>query len=135
MPVADIQEQILHRRKRARPAEGSRELLRAEYPHHVWAIDFQFAKAIDGHTFKFLNVVDEFSRFWLETRVNSCCQPVVMIDTIEDLVKLYPPFILLCMDNGPEFGPHALQAWRKRSRSSIATLSQVHPCWIPVWNP
>ena len=53
------------RRQRSRPTGGGRELLRSEYPHHVWAIDFQFDQTIDGRTLKFLNVIDEFSRVCL----------------------------------------------------------------------
>jgi len=39
-----------------------RELLRAEYPHHVSAIDFQFGQTMDGRALKFLNVIDGYSR-------------------------------------------------------------------------
>jgi len=41
------------KRKRSRPAGGGRKLLRSEYPHHVWAIDFQFDQTMDGRTLKF----------------------------------------------------------------------------------
>ena len=34
-----------------------------------------------------------------------------MIDTIEELLKLYPPPTHLRMDNGPEFIANALQEW------------------------
>jgi hypothetical protein len=57
------------RRKRCRPADGSRELLRTNYPHHVWAIDFQFDQTMDGRTLKFLNILDEYSRVFLTNRV------------------------------------------------------------------
>ena len=77
------------KRKRSRPTGGGRELLRSEYPHHVWAIDFQFDQTMDGRMLKFLNV----------------------IDTIEDLLKLYPAPTYLRMDNGTEFIAHALQEW------------------------
>ena len=60
-----LQRPLPLKRKRGRPTDGSRELLRAEYPHHVWAIDFQFDQTIDGRTLKFLNVIDEFSRVCL----------------------------------------------------------------------
>ena len=46
-----------------------RELLRAEYSHHVWAIDFQFDQTMDGRTLKFHNVINEYSRLCLEIRV------------------------------------------------------------------
>ena len=57
-----LQRPLPRKRKRATPTDGSRELLRADYPHHVWAIDFQFDQTMDGRTLKFLNVIDEFSR-------------------------------------------------------------------------
>jgi hypothetical protein len=53
-----LQRPLPRKRKRGRPTDGSRELLRAEYPHHVWAIDFQFDQTMDGRTLKFLNVID-----------------------------------------------------------------------------
>jgi transposase InsO family protein len=96
-----LQRPLPRRRKRSRPASGSRELLRAQYPHHVWAIDFQFDQTIDGRTLKFLNVVDEFSRVCLAIRVGRRCQSVDVIDTIEELLRLYPPPTHLRMDNGP----------------------------------
>ena len=61
------------RRKRSRQTGSGRELLRAEYPHHVWAIDFQFDQTMDGSTLKFLNVIDEFSRVSLVIRVGRRC--------------------------------------------------------------
>ena len=69
-----LQRPLPRRRKRSRPADGSRELLRAEYPHHVWAIDFQFDQTMDGRMLKFLNVIDEFSRVCLAIRVGRRCK-------------------------------------------------------------
>ena len=71
------------KRKRSRPAGGGRKLLRSEYPHHVWAIDFQFDQTMDGRTLKFLNVIDEFSRVCLAIRLGRRCKAVDVIDTIE----------------------------------------------------
>ena len=68
VPVTAIDEQKLRRRKRSRPPGGKRELLRAEYPHHVWAIDFQFDQTMDGRALKYLNVIDEYSRLCLAIR-------------------------------------------------------------------
>ena len=41
------QRPLPRKQKRSRPADGSRELLRAEYPHHLWAIDSQFDQTMD----------------------------------------------------------------------------------------
>ena len=73
------------RRKRSRPPGGKRELLRAEYPHHVWAIDFQFDQTMDGRTLKSLNVIDEYSSLCLAIRVGRRCRAAEVIDTNEEL--------------------------------------------------
>ena len=39
-----LQRPISRKRKRARPADGSVRRHRAEHPHQVWAMDFQFAE-------------------------------------------------------------------------------------------
>ncbi len=74
----------------------------------MWAIDFQFDQTIDGRALKFLNVIDEFSRVCLAIRVGRRCEAVDEIDTIKELLKLYPPPIQLRMNNGPEFIAQAL---------------------------
>lgn len=99
------------RRKRSCSPGCKRELLRTEYPHHVWAIDFQFDQTTDGRTLKFLNVIDEYSLPALTIRVGSRCRAGEVIDTIEELLKLYLPPTHLRMDNGPEFIANALQEW------------------------
>jgi hypothetical protein len=47
-----LQHPLPCRRKRSRPADGSRELLMAEYPHHVWALDHQFDQTMNGRGLK-----------------------------------------------------------------------------------
>jgi putative transposase len=51
------------RRKRQRLGESTvpADRLRAQRPDHVWAIDFQWDQTSDGHNFKLLHVVDEFT--------------------------------------------------------------------------
>ena len=106
-----LQRPLPRKRKRSRPADGSGELLRAEYPHHVWAIDFQFDQTMDGRRLKFLNIVDEYSRLCLAIRVGRRCKAVDVIDAIEELFKQHPTPTHLRMDNGPEFIAHSLREW------------------------
>jgi putative transposase len=75
---------------------------------------------MDGRTLKLLNVINEFSRFYLAIRVGRRCHAVDVIDTIEELLKLYPPPTHLRMDNGPEFIAHALQEWCTDNGSATA---------------
>ena len=60
-----LQRPTPRKRKRARPADGSVRRHRAEHPHQVWAMDFQFDATADGRRLKFLNVIDEHSRLCL----------------------------------------------------------------------
>ena len=101
--------------------------MRSEYPHHVWAIDFQFDQTMDGRTLKFLNVIDEFSRVCLAIRVGRRCKAVDVIDTVEELLKLYPAPTHLRMDNGPEFIAHALQEWCTGNGSATAYIPPGSP--------
>lgn len=98
-----LQRPLLRKRKRACPADGSRELLRAEYPQHVWAIDFQFDQTIDGRRLRFLNILDEYSCFCLAIHVGRRCKAVDVIDAIEGLLGQYPAPTHLRMDSSPEF--------------------------------
>jgi hypothetical protein len=45
----------------------------------------------------------------LAIRVGRRCKAVDVIDTIEELLRLFPAPTYLRMDNGPEFIAHALQ--------------------------
>ena len=105
-----------------------RQRKRSEDLHHIWKIDFQFDQTMDGRTLKFLNVIDEFSRVYLAIRVGRRCKAVDVIDTIEELLKLYPPpTYLQGMDNGPEFIAHALQEWCTGNGSATASLPPGSP--------
>ena len=122
-----LQRPLPRKQKRSRPAEGSRGLLRAEYPHHVWAIDFQFDQTMDGRRLKLLNIVDEYSRTCLAIRVGRRCKAIDVIDSIEELLKQYPAPTHLRMDNGPEFIAHALQEWCTGSGSGAEYIPPGSP--------
>lgn len=116
-----------HQRKRSRRSGGGRELFRSEYPHHVWAINFQFDQTMDGRMLKFLNVIDEYSRVCLAIRVGRHCRAFDVIYTIEELLKLYPAPTNLRMDNDPEFIAHALQEWCTGNGSATSYIPPGSP--------
>jgi transposase InsO family protein len=118
-----LQRPLPRQRKRSRPTDGSRELLRAECLHHVWAIGFQVDQTMDGRRLKFLNPIAAFSRVCLAIRVGRRFRAVDVIDTIEELLKLSPPPTHLRMDNGPEFIAHALQERYTGSGSGTAYIA------------
>jgi putative transposase len=91
------------KRKRARPADGSLLRHRAEHPHQVWTMDFQFNATADGRRLKFLNVIDEHSHLCLAIRMDRRCKAKDVVTVLEELTT----------DNGPEFNC-CVEAWRLR---------------------
>jgi putative transposase len=77
-------------RKRARPADGSARRQRAEHPHQVRAMEFQFDAKADGRRLKFLNVIDEHSRLCLAIPLGKRCKAkdlVVVLDKLSSLLR------------------------------------------------
>lgn len=77
--------------------------LRAERPNHVWALDFQFDKTVDGRVLKLLQVVDEHTREALAIEVErriDADHTVRGLDRIVARDGRRPE--LVRMDNGPE---------------------------------
>lgn len=53
-------------------------------PHQVWAKDFQFDAPADGCRLKFLNVINEHSRFCLTIRVVRPCKVKDVVAVLEE---------------------------------------------------
>jgi hypothetical protein len=66
---------------------------------------------MDGRTLKFLSVIDEYSRLSLAIRVGRCSRVAEVIDTIEELLKLYPPPSHRGWTTARNSSPNALQEW------------------------
>jgi putative transposase len=96
-------------RKRRRRDGGNAELLRAERPNQVWALDFQFDETADRRRLKSLHVVDEHTREALAMRVGRTCTADQVVDVLADLVAVRGAPEHLRMDNGPEMIAWALR--------------------------
>jgi putative transposase len=117
------------RRKRQRLGESTvpADRLRAEWPGHVWAIDFQFDQAVNGRAIKLLNIVDEFTREALAMHVATS---ITADDTVRVLDRLArergAPAHVRC-DNGPELTAHALSDWCRFSKAETAFIEPGAP--------
>lgn len=49
-------------RRAVRRGKSTTPLIKAEHPHHVWSIDFQYDATRDGRVLKFVSMIDEFTR-------------------------------------------------------------------------
>jgi putative transposase len=121
------------RRKRQRLGESTvpADRLRAEWPGHVWAIDFQFDQAVNGRAIKLLNIVDEFTREALAMEVATS---ITADDTVGVLDRLTrergAPAHVRC-DNGPELTAHALRDWCRFSKAETAFIDPGAPWQNP----
>jgi len=106
-----LQRPTPRKRKRARPADGSVRRHRAEHPHQVWAMDFQFDATADGRRLKFLNVIDEHSCLCLAIRVGRRCKGKDVVAVLEELTSVYTAPAFTRSDNGPEFTAQDLRDW------------------------
>jgi len=109
-------------RKRARSADGSVRRNRAEHPHKVWAMDFQFDATANGRRLKFLNVIGKHSRLCLPIRVGRRYKAKDVVMVLEALTSVYPAPTYIRSDNGPEFIAHALKRWCKNSGTNTAYI-------------
>ena len=114
------------KRKRRRP-EGGGELLRAERPNHVWALDFQFDETADHRRLKLLNIVDEHTREALDMRVGRSCDADQVVAVIEGLVAERGAPQHLRMDNGPEMIAWALRDWCRLAGTATAYIEPGSP--------
>jgi transposase InsO family protein len=124
-----LQRPTPRKRKRARPADGSVRRHRAEHPHQVWAMDFQFDATADGRRLKFLNVIDEYSRLCLAIRVGRRCKAKDVVAVLEELTSLYPAPKFIRSDNGPEFIAHALRSWCEASDTTTTAYIEPGSPW------
>jgi putative transposase len=91
--------------------DGSCIRLRPEHKDHVWSYDFMVERTNDGRAFKILNILDEYTRESLSTKVN---RKITSQHVIDELFNLFifrgiPEHIR--SDNGPEFTARAVRKW------------------------
>jgi len=94
--------------------DGSCIRLRPEHKDHVWSYDFMVERTTDGRAFRVLNIIDEFTRESLSSKVN---RKISSQDVIDELFNLFifrgiPEHIR--SDNGPEFTARAVRRWLNR---------------------
>jgi putative transposase len=71
-------------------------------------------RTADGRVFKILNIIDEFTRKNLSTKVNRRIRSQDVIDELFELFVLRGIPEYICSDNGPEFTARAVRKWLNR---------------------
>ena len=107
--------------------DGSCIRLRPAHPNHVWSYDFMQDRTHNGAAFRILNIIDEYTRECLVSRVE---RRLSHEDVLAELAWLFctrglPAYIR--SDNGPEFTARQVRQW-------LADLS-VGPLFIEKGSP
>jgi len=107
--------------------DGSCVRLRPEYPEHVWSYDFMRECTHNGRPFRILNVIDEYTRECLATRV---ARNLTVEDVQECLTTLFcqrgvPAH--LRSDNGPEFTARRIRKWLNALGASTLFIEPGSP--------
>jgi putative transposase len=100
---------IARHRKSKRIRSGASVPCAAEYPNHVWTIDFQEDSLLGGGKVRILNVLDEFTREWLAVWVGRAASARVVADTLLALFADRGVPAFLRSDNGGEFIAHEVK--------------------------
>jgi len=97
------------KRRRLGTSEHGCVRLKAQYPNHVWSVDFLFDTTEDGRQVKLMPVLDEYTRQCLVIDVSRSITSAHVIEQLKRLFAEHGPPVNLRSDNGPEFIAEALK--------------------------
>ena len=91
--------------------DGSCIRLRPEHKDHVWSYDFMEDRTSDGRKFRILNIIDEYTRECMQTRVERHLNSRDVTDALFELFVLRGIPEHIRSDNGGEFTARAVRKW------------------------
>ena len=117
--------------------QNSAWALPALHPIHIWSYDFVTVRTLDGGAVRVLNVVDEFTRIALGSRVARSIGARDVVVHLDHLFGLHGQPAMIRSDNGREFVAQSVQDWL-RSRGVepvfIAKASPQQNCYVERFN-
>lgn len=119
------------KRRRLGISTAAADRLKAAYPDHVWALDFQHDATEDGRELKFLNVVDEFTREALAIEVDRSIDAEETVRVLERLAAKRGTPANIRADNGPELTAAVLREWCRRGSTGTAYIEPGSPWQNP----
>jgi putative transposase len=119
------------KRRRLGDSTVPADRLKAEYPDHVWALDYQHDATDDGRELKFLNVVDEFTREALAVEVDRSINAEETVAVLERLAAERGAPANIRSDNGPELTAAVLREWCRLGETGTAYIEPGSPWQNP----
>ena len=119
------------KRRRLGDSTVPADRLKATYPNHVWALDYQHDATEDGRGLKFLNVVDEFTREALAIEVERSIDAEETVAVLKRLAVVRGAPANIRADNGPELTAAVLREWCRSGRTATAYIEPGSPWQNP----
>lgn len=120
--------QVIKKQKKRRIyGKSTEQVMKAEYPNHVWSYDFVHDQTMCGRRLKILAVIDEFTR---ECLALLCARHIGAQDVIRVLEQLFVVHgIPDCVksDNGPEFVAKRIQGWLADKQVNVRYIEPGSP--------
>ena len=91
--------------------DGSCVRLRPEHKDHVWSYDFVKEHTENGRAFRVLNIIDEYTRECLESKVGRRLGAQAVLDSLFELFILRGIPEHIRSDNGGEFTARMVRKW------------------------
>lgn len=119
------------RKSRQKVAKGSAgnsaRQLWAAGPGDIWSIDFVHARTATGSPIRIFNVVDEFTRLALGSRVAGSIGTRDLIEHLDSLLKVHRAPRIIRSDNGRELTSSLLTDWSARRGIKQAFIAPGSP--------
>ena len=119
------------KKRKGKKAGGSDENsiwnLPAVYPDHIWTLDFMGDRLVNGRPYRILNILDEYTRFWLEVHVARTIGARMVKAVLKALFDAGLKPAIIRSDNGPEFVADELGDWLKEQGVKSAFVAPGSP--------
>lgn len=117
----------VRKRRRKKLRVFRRPLLPASHPNQRWSLDFVCDSLANGHRFRTLNVVDDFTRECLAIEVDFSLPGQRVTRVLERLVLYHGTPESIVLDNGPELTCRAMISWCTQRNISLEYIRPGKP--------
>ena len=118
-------------------SEFSAWALPALRPTHIWSYDFVSVRLVNGAGFRVLNVVDEFTREALGSRVASSIGARDVAKHLAHLFEVHGRPEMIRSDNGREFVAETVKDWLRAQGVEPVFIAKASPqqnCYVERFN-
>jgi putative transposase len=115
------------KRPKRRLWQRPKPLLVAVRPNERWSMDFVQDRLQSGRRFRILTIVDDYTREWKATVVDTSIGGVRVVRLLEDLRETTGLPTVIVSDNGPEFTSRAFLSWAEHRKIDLRFIQPGKP--------